>query len=82
MIQTIGRIYNKVTLYIISHCPWVSGCVGFKNYKFFFLFVLYTGCYGLWVFVSSLPLVIKGIKDMVSTKYCFIRDIVLSCSFI
>ncbi|KAI7906223.1 DHHC palmitoyltransferase-domain-containing protein, partial [Cokeromyces recurvatus] len=55
---------NACVLKMDHHCPWVSGCVGFKNYKFFFLFVLYTGLYGLWVFVSSLPLVIKGIRDM------------------
>ncbi|KAI9482716.1 MAG: DHHC palmitoyltransferase-domain-containing protein [Benjaminiella poitrasii] len=55
---------NSCVLKMDHHCPWVSGCVGFRNYKFFFLFVLYTGCYGLWVFVSSLPLVVKGIQDL------------------
>ncbi|KAG2205097.1 hypothetical protein INT47_002191 [Mucor saturninus] len=55
---------NACVIKMDHHCPWVSGCVGFANYKFFFLFVFYTGCYGLWVFVSALPLVITGIKDM------------------
>ncbi|KAG1110700.1 hypothetical protein G6F42_015251 [Rhizopus arrhizus] len=55
---------NACVLKMDHHCPWVNGCVGFRNYKFFFLFVLYTGCYGLWVFVSSLPLVVTGIRDM------------------
>lgn len=54
------------TLVYTNHQYRVSGCVGFANYKFFYLFVLYTGCYGLWVFVSSLPLVITGVKDRVS----------------
>jgi hypothetical protein len=43
----------------------VSGCVGFENYKFFFLFVFYTGFYGLWIFVSALPTVVTAINDMV-----------------
>ncbi|KAI8884627.1 zf-DHHC-domain-containing protein [Backusella circina FSU 941] len=55
---------NRCVLKMDHHCPWVSGCVGFENYKFFFLFVFYTGFYGLWIFVSALPTVITAINDM------------------
>ncbi|CAO3680340.1 unnamed protein product [Umbelopsis vinacea] len=43
------------------HCPWISGCVGHGNYKFFFQFVTYTALYALWVFATTLPTVIDAV---------------------
>ncbi|GAA6034779.1 hypothetical protein JCM8097_001165 [Rhodosporidiobolus ruineniae] len=41
---------RRCVLKMDHHCPWLGGgCVGWANYKFFLLFLLYTGVFGLFV---------------------------------
>ncbi|KAI9250556.1 DHHC palmitoyltransferase-domain-containing protein [Phascolomyces articulosus] len=54
------RVCDTCVLRMDHHCPWVNGCVGFANYRYFIQFICYTSGIAAWVFTTSLAAFIMG----------------------
>jgi len=68
------------------HCPWINNCVGFRNQKFFILFLLYTSLTSLYFLATSIPLffsdtVAKLIEDPLNLQTMILSVICVSFGF-
>merc|ERR1711934_450334 len=47
------RVGQRCVLKMDHHCPWINNCVGYYNYKYFYLFIVYALLILFWVSATS-----------------------------
>lgn len=57
------RVCKSCILRMDHHCPWIANCVGFRNYKYFFLVVVYATLTSLFVVVTMSDGLFRSIAE-------------------
>ncbi|KAI9022942.1 DHHC palmitoyltransferase-domain-containing protein [Phycomyces nitens] len=60
------RMCKRCVLKMDHHCPWVNNCVGFRNYKFFYNFLVFATFLCVFIFSTTLPPTIRVLNQPLS----------------
>ncbi|KAF9978475.1 hypothetical protein BGZ73_002140 [Actinomortierella ambigua] len=55
--QKCNSSCKRCVLKMDHHCPWLNNCVGHRNHKAFYLFVLWTAAYCVTIVACTIPVV-------------------------
>ncbi|KAF9913434.1 palmitoyltransferase for Vac8p [Lobosporangium transversale] len=53
---------DKCVLRMDHHCPWVRGCIGYNNHKFFYLFIFYASVISVFVVTTMIPMITSAVR--------------------
>lgn len=72
-------IFSSSALPHLDTGPWVNNCIGFYNYKYFLLFLIYTCCACLLTSLMSLHYVITKPVFLISVLFFVLEKKIAGC---
>ena len=57
------KMLGRCVLKMDHFCPWLNNCIGFYNYKFFYLFILYMAALTIFMLVTMTPTFVNEVTS-------------------
>jgi len=76
------RMLGRCVLKMDHFCPWLNNCIGFKNHKFFVLFIFYMATLTIFMVASMTPVFVRHVTSLEQVTLDFKEEFRVSLTYL